>query len=130
MYYHLGRFRCIFAMRQFSHNQPVCTSVYNSHDCSFIVFTYDGVNFQVAESSAIRLLRPFPDTCAVGDLYACFTDWSVPMFQVMSTVFVQFSTIGLVTPYHLVYSLMRNILTHQRQTAGYLSGRPLLRNKQ
>jgi hypothetical protein len=71
-----------------------------------------------------------PDTCAVGDLYACFSDWSVPMFQVMSTVFVQVSTISLVTPYHLVYSLMRDILAFQCQTARYLPGGPLLSNKQ
>ena len=79
MYYRLGCLRRIFAMRQFSHNQPVCTSVYYSHDCSFIVFAYYGVHFQVAESSAACLFRPFPDTCTVGCLYARFSDWSAPM---------------------------------------------------
>ena len=54
----------------FSHDQPVCASVYYSHNCSFIVFAYYGVHFQVAESSAIWLFRAFMDTCAVGYLYA------------------------------------------------------------
>ena len=52
------------------------------------------------------------------------------MFQVVPTVLVKGSTISLVTPYHLVYSLMRDILAFQCQTARYLPGRPLFSNKQ
>ena len=52
------------------------------------------------------------------------------MFQVVPTVLVQGSTISLVIPYHLVYSLMGEFLAFQRQTARYLPGRPLLSNKQ
>ena len=37
-------------------------------DLSF-VSTYYGVHFQVAEPSAISLLRPFMDTCAVWYLF-------------------------------------------------------------
>ncbi len=76
----------LFAMGQFFHDQPVCTSIYYSHNCSFIVFSYYGVHFQVADSSAICLLGPFMDTCAVGYLYACFSDRSASMLQVMPTV--------------------------------------------
>ena len=113
-----------------SHKQPVCASVYYSHDCPFIVFTNYGVHFQVTESCAICLLRPFMDTCAVGYLYASISDRSAPMLQVMPTVLVQGSTISLVTPYHLSYCLMRHIPAFQCQTARYLLGGPLLRNKQ
>src|SRR5574344_1364651 len=115
---------------QFCHNKPVGSSVYYSHDCSFIVFTYYGVHFQVAESSAVCLFRPFPDTCTVGYLYARFSDWPAPMSQMMPTVLIQVSAIGLVIPYHLVYSLMRDVFALQRQTARSLSGRPLLSNEQ
>ena len=93
-------------------------------------FSYYSVHFQVTEPSAICLLRPFMDTCAVGYLYACFSDRSASMLQVMPTVLVKGSTISLVPPYHLVYSLMRDILAFQCQTARYLPGRPLLSNKQ
>ena len=117
-------------MGQFSHDQPVCASVYYSHNCSFIVFSYYGVHFQVTEPSAICLLRPFMDTCAVGYLYAGISDQSTSMFQMVLTVLVHVSTISLVTPYHLVYSLMRDILAFQCQTARYLPGRPLFSNKQ
>ena len=70
------------------------------------------------------------DTCAVGYLYADISDRSTSMFQVVPTVLLKGSTISLVTPYHLVYSLMRDILAFQCQTARYFSGGPLLSNKQ
>lgn len=42
VYYRLGRLICIFAMGQFSHDLPVCASVYYSHDSSLVIV--EGLN--------------------------------------------------------------------------------------
>lgn len=50
----------------------------------------------------------FMDAYAVGFLYMFRHGWSVPMLHTMATILVQITAIRPVTPYHLVYCLMRD----------------------
>ena len=54
------------------------------------------------------LKRMFMDAYAVGFLYMFRHGWSVPMLHTMATILVQITAIRPVTPYHLVYCLMRD----------------------
>lgn len=111
MYYHFSQCLCVLTLVELSHEEHICTSLNDSDDGAMVFLADDSVHLEVPEAFAISLFWTLINTYTIRYRGQPSSDWSCPVFELVTAVLVVPSTTCLST-----------IRSSSRQTTSWQNG--------
>ena len=124
--YSLSQFLSILSVLQFSHKQHICLLFNQCNNCSTITLSNDCIHLKITKSHSINLLGSFADTHTIRYDNAFATYRSCTMFQSVTAIFIQRTSLFFVFPDYAIDTLRRDALAFLDKVARYLFRGPLL----